>query len=297
MSEEINSTPEVQAEAPAPIVPGSEQYNAVMATRGEIAAGNIPAKFVGDDGQVDVQAMANSYLELEKQFSAPKAEAPVVEEAPVEEAPVEEVAPVQENMDALQIDEPVEVPVEEAVEEAPVKKEISEAQWGEWKGEIMRNGDLSPETKALVADQLGLSEVLINDFVQGQKAQLRAGMSKAADVVGGKDNLSKLFGWAANNLEESVRAQVNSGLAGPSWEVTLRGLEAQYSAAQQASPKGREMTHKTSTANPAGNETIKGFGSVAEFSQSRNDPRYGADARYTDGVNRRAGMTDWSKSR
>tara|TARA_B110000211_G_scaffold225139_1_gene276966 strand:+ start:3834 stop:4745 length:912 start_codon:yes stop_codon:yes gene_type:complete len=303
MSEEINnapeaSAPEVQAtEAPAPIAPGSEQYNALMATKGEIAQGNVPAKFLKEDGQVDVHAMANSYLELEKQFSSPKTEtAAPAEVAPVEEAPAE-VAPVQEDMDKLQIDAPVEAPVEEVVEEAPAKREITETQWGEWKGEIMRDGDLSPETKALVAEQLGLSEVLINDFVQGQKAQLRAGMTKAADVVGGKDNLSKLFGWAANNLEESVRAQVNAGLAGPSWEVTLRGLESQYSAAHQASAKGQEMTHKTSSANPVGSETIKGFGSVAEFSQSRNDPRYGSDARYTESVNRRAGMTDWSNSR
>ena len=52
MSEEINnapeaSAPEVQAtEAPAPIEPGSEQYNALMATKGEIAQGNVPAKFL-----------------------------------------------------------------------------------------------------------------------------------------------------------------------------------------------------------------------------------------------------------
>ena len=115
-------------------------------------------------------------------------------------------------------------------------------------------------------------------------------------MVGGEDSLSKIFGWASNNLDVATREQINAGLAGPAWEATLRGLEAEYTRVQNSAPKAQEMTHRVTEANPAGSEAVRGFTSVAEFSAVRADPRYGKDPRFTDQVNTRAQMTDWTRT-
>jgi len=282
MSEET-PTPEAEATPVAPS-PGTPEYDSAMAARGTAAMEGVPAKFQNADGTVNMEAFAKSYSELEKQFHAPAEEAaPVAEETP---AP-EEVPPTPET---LQVAEPEPEP---EVVEAEVRTGISEEKWGEWKSEIMKNGNVSDATRAEL-NALGFNDNIISDFVSAQKSQLRQGMKAAAEVVGGDEQISKIFGWASNNLDEAARAQINAGLAGPAWEVTLRGLEAQYTRAIDSSPKAQEMSHKVTEANPAGSEAIRGYGSVAEFSALRADPRYGKDARYTDQVNRRAAMTDWT---
>lgn len=293
MSEEVNPevpTPEV---APAAPQPGTPEYDSAMAARGVAATEGVPAKFQNADGTVNMDAFIKSYSELENKFHAPAEEAPVAPaaEAPVEDAPADEV----KTPESLQIEEPAPEPEPEAdAADSPIPG-VSEEKYGQWKGEIMRGG-LSEESRAELA-KLGFNDTIINDFVDAQKAHLRAGMERASGVVGGQDNLSKIFGWASNNLDVASRQEINAGLAGSAWEVTLRGLEAQYNAAQSARPKAQEMTHKATAANPAGQEGVRGFGSLAEFQQLRGDARYGRDPRFTDQTNQRAALTDWTSIR
>ena len=281
-------------EAPAPLQPGTPEYDTAMAARGVAATQEVPAKFRQADGTVDMAAFTQSYAELERQFHAPKAEEAV---APTAEVPAEVPVPEAPTPETLQVPEPeveAEVPADDAAPQG-----VSEEQWGMWKGEIMRNGDVSAESREAIKAKLGLNDNIVNDFVEAHKAHMRAGMTKAAGVVGGEDKLSKIFSWASNeaNFTADARAQVNEGLRGDAWEVTLRGLEAQYNSAQSSRPKAAEMTHKPTVSNPAGRDTVSGFGSVQEFSSWRADPRYGRDARYTDQVNSRASMTDWTRIR
>lgn len=303
MSEEINNpTPEaVPAAAPvAAPAAGSAEYNAQMIAR----SGNVPEKFVdANSGEVNMEAFVNSYKELEKQFhGGQQAEAPATPVAPAPEAapspeaaPVEEAAPEVPAVDelALRDPEPKAEVVEEEAAPANAPKGVTTEEWTAWKMEIMRSGDITAETKATIKERLGLPEEVINDYVDSQRAQMRAGFSKAADVVGGQDSLSKIFGWASNNLDADTREVINAGLAGPAWETTLRGLEAQYNSAQSARPKAAEMTHSVKDASPAAPDAAAGFASLQEFQQLRSDPRYGKDRRYTEGVNQRAAMTNW----
>lgn len=288
MSEETPTPEAVPAEPVAP-QPGTPEYDSAMAAKGTAHMDGVPEKFQNADGTVNMEAFTKSYVELEKTFHAGAAEAPA-EEAPAEPVVEEEVPPVPET---LQVAEPEPEPVAEV--EAEVQTGISEEKWGQWKSEIMRGGDVSEESRAELT-ALGFNDNIINDFVSAHKSQLKAGMQKAAEVVGGDERIAQIFGWASNNLDVSAREQINAGLGGPAWEVTLRGLEAQYERALAAAPKAQEMTHRTVDANPAGNDSIRGFGSVAEFAAQRADPRYGSDPRFTDQINRRAQMTDWTRT-
>ena len=302
MSEEINNvTPEATPEAApaAPAAPGTPEYNAQMIAR----SGNVPEKFVdAETGSVNMEAFVNSYKELEKQFhGGQQAEAPAAPEAPAPEAPAPEAAPVEEApaeeapvIDELALRDPApEAPVEEEAPAVEAPAGVTTEEWTAWKMEIMRSGDITAETKATIKSRLGLPEEVINDYVDSQRAQMRAGFSKAADVVGGQDSLSKIFGWASNNLDADAREVINTGLASPAWETTLRGLEAQYNSAMAAKPKAAEMTHSVKDASPAAPDAARGFGSLQEFQQLRSDARYGKDRRFTEEVNRRAAMTNW----
>ena len=79
--ENTQNTESIETEAPvtpAAPEPGSDEYNARMAAEGSVALGNVPDKFKNEDGTVNMEAFSQSYMELEKQFHAPKEE-PAVE--------------------------------------------------------------------------------------------------------------------------------------------------------------------------------------------------------------------------
>ena len=247
MSEEI-PTPGVETPAtpapPAPPAPGTPEYNAQLAAEGQAATGGIPEKFQRATHAESVAAMAAAYAELEKNFhangTAPAAEA-VAE--PVVETPAEP--------------EP-EAPVDNTV--------VKDEEMAQYTQEIMRTGTITDESKASLVER-GIPESLINSMVEGQRAKMRDQYSRAGDIVGGSDRLSKIFGWAAKNLDEGQRAAINSGLAGSASEATLRGLAGMYdSASTTESVKAAEPREAPRyAANPAGREVVTGFTSKADY--------------------------------
>ena len=261
MSEEI-PTPGVETPAtPVPPAPGTPEYNAQLAAEGQAATGNIPEKFQRATPAESVAAMAAAYAELEKNFhangAAPAAEA-VAE--PVVETPVEAAAVVEE----LRVpDEPVAEPEPEVPVDNSVVKDEEMAQYTQ---EIMRTGSISEESKTSLVER-GIPESLINSMVEGQRAKMRDQYSRAGEIVGGSDRLSKIFGWAAKNLDEGQRAAINSGLAGSASEATLRGLAGMYDQASTTeSVKAAEPREAPRyAANPAGREVVTGFTSKADY--------------------------------
>jgi len=263
MSEEVTPTPGVETPAaPVAPVPGTAEYNAQLAAEGQAAMGTIPEKFQRATPEESVAAMAAAYAELEKNFhsngAAPAAEA-VAE--PVVETPVEEAAPVVEELRVP--DEPVAEPEPEVPADKSVVKDEEMAQYTQ---EIMRTGNISDESKASLVER-GIPESLINSMVEGQRAKMRDQYSRAGDIVGGSDRLSKIFGWAAKNLDEGQRAAINAGLAGSASEATLRGLAGMYDQASTTeSVKAAEPREAPRyAANPAGREVVTGFTSKADY--------------------------------
>ncbi len=257
MSEE---TPTPEVETPAPVVPGSPEYNAQMAAEGQTALGTVPDKFKNEDGSVNIENLAKSYVELEKMRAG---------QAPVEEAPVAEVTePAVEAEPEALVDElrVPDAPEEPETPEVPADaKVVSDEEMTQYTSEIMRTGNITPESKNALIER-GIPESLINSMVEGQRATMRSQYQRAGDLVGGEDRLSKIFGWAAKNLDEGQRAAVNAGLASSASEATLRGLAGMYDSSTTGSPKAAEPREAPRyAANPAGREVVTGFKSKADY--------------------------------
>ena len=289
MSEEIttqpvdNSTPTTETPAPAEVTlqPGTPEYDAAMAARGTaeqaVQTTAVPEKFQREDGTVDMEALAKSYAELEKQFHAPKEEAPPI---PTEEAPKDFRIPSPQ--DEVESEEPA------------VKSELTQEDYNNWGNELASKGEFSEATIAEIKSKTNFTDQMINDWTLGQKAKQKEAFVQASQLVGGEERLGAMFNWAANNLPRDQQEIVNQRLAGPDYEVTLYGLASMYDKAMAAAPKAQEPVPPQNRApNPAGRSTVEGFTSYGEFTQARSDPRYMQDANYRNAVEERMVKTDW----
>lgn len=287
-TQNIESTEtEAPVTPPAP-KPGTDEYNARMAAEGSVALGNVPDKFKNEDGTVNMEAFAQSYMELEKQFHAPKEE-PAVEEASNTESSDGPDALVEE----LRVPE-VDASEEEVVEQAE-KVGITQEDLSVMTSELMRTGTISEDQRSTLNSR-GVDNAVIDAVLEGQRARMRQQYAQAADIVGGSDRLSKIFGWAAHTLDEVQRTHINAGLASNASEVTLRGLASMYDTAMSNQPRNTEMRSVNKPAqNPSGRETITGYSTKAEYYKAydelMNNPH---DTKLRSSIEDRMRKTDWT---
>jgi hypothetical protein len=283
-----NETTAPEVETPAPIVPGSPEYNAQLAAEGAVATGRVPEKFRAEDGTVNVEAMAQAYSELEKQFHQPKATEGV---APTQETTPDE--PVKALVDELRVPE---VPEPEVIAEAP-KELISNEEMHQYVQEIMAKGDITDESRTTLGDR-GIPKSLIDSMVTGHRATMQQQFSKAEEIVGGQERLNGIFSWAANNLSIEERGAINAGLASPTSEATLLGLAALYDRAAAKDPKAAEPKEaKRYSANPTGRQSVQGYGSKHEMYTAMGDPKYSGDPKYRAEVEHRVSISDLTNLR
>lgn len=246
--------------APSAPEPGTDEYNARMAAEGSVALGQVPDKFKNEDGTINMEDFSKSYMELEKQFHTPK-EDPGVEEASNTE--------ISDGPDAV-VDE-LRVPDVESEEEVVSEAEnvgITKEDLGSMTAELMKTGEINPDQRASL-NAKGVDDVVIDAVIEGQKARMRAQYSTASEYVGGSERLSKIFGWAAHNLDENQRAHINAGLASDASEITLRGLASMYDKASAENPASTEMRSGTKPSqNPSSRDTVQGFSTKAEYYES-----------------------------
>jgi len=290
MSEENTEqvTNEVSATAAAP-QPGTPEYDATMAAQGTVATGKVPDKFKNPDGSVNMDALIKSYTSLEQKLHQPTE----VEET---EPTIEDAGP-DAVVDELRVPD-VEKEAEETVE-AAAKVGLTREDLGHMTNEIMRSGTISDEQRASLNDR-GIDDAVIDAVVEGQRARMRQQYSAAADIVGGSDRLSKIFGWAAHNLDEMQRAQINAGLASNASEITLRGLASMYDTAVANKPKSQEMQAgpRKPGQSPAGREVVQGFSTKAEYYKAYEDlTKNPHDQKLRNTIEERMVKTDWTTIR
>lgn len=218
--------------------------------------------------------------------SNPEYKEPVVTPPPVKEDPVPSIPEV------LRIPDKPSVP-----EEPKVDVVVNSDDWKSWTVEYATNGTLSNETKAIIKEKTKLPDYVIDEYMSGQKAKIEVAYTKAANVIGGKENLNKLFVWASKNLSEAEQANINGSLASPNWEIALMGLHAMYQKKNPNNKLKEPVVESVSKKVPvsATQSSDMPYRTKREFSMERNNPAFNSDPKYRKYVEGRMMKTDFNK--
>lgn len=255
----------------------------------------IPSNFksAGDWFNALKSAQAE-YTKARQEISELKKQIPA-QETKAQEQPVE--PPVPQIPEELRIPAAAEQPVSQ---EQAAKNNLTQEEWSKYATEFTVNGDLTPESRNAIKSKLNVPDFVIDDFMQGQKARLQQAYSEAANRVGGKDTLARVFDWASKNLSKQEQATVNASLATSSWEVTLLGLKSKYDAAQSSKLTANEPTKNgTKVGIGATSSSVNNlpYSSKAEFYSERSDPRFKTDPKFRQSVELRMSKTNFNNIR
>lgn len=183
----------------------------------------------------------------------------------------------------------------EAPSPEPTKQGITEDLWNTWANELAVTGDISEESIDHMMKATGFPKAIVDDYIEGQKSKRRESFGKAAEIVGSKENLQTLFDWAETNLSTEEQYQINMGLAGPSYEVTLRGLSAMHAERSAHAVKGKEPSATPNLQQVTGSEVgFTAYKTKREFAADRNNPRFKLEPQYREAVEQRMMRTDFN---
>lgn len=205
------------------------------------------------------------------------------------ETPTPEKPKIKEE---LRIPDKVEAPKETATPE-PVA--VTKEDWDKWSIEVSVKGSLSEETMNEIRQKTKLPDFAITEYMQGQQAKLQLAFGKAAELIGGRERLAELFGWASQTMNPQEIQSLNAALATPAWDVALMGLSSKYeratgsNAKQKEPPKGRQVPVASTQQGTAAYQTKR------EFYADRNNSRFTTDPKFRAAVESRMAKTDFRK--
>lgn len=167
----------------------------------------------------------------------------------------------------------------------PPTGRVSSEDWLRWGKEIDSTGAVSDATRKEIQSKMGADEVIIEQLIKGRKALAKQSWDDAAGVVGGNDNLKRMFKWAQENLTAEEVAATNRALQTNAYKNVLLGLKARFE--QQNPPKAPSQEPKPmeNRVNPSQvPQSVQVFKSLAEQQAALRDPRYRVDANYRKAV-------------
>ena len=181
----------------------------------------------------------------------------------------------------------------EPAPEAPTV--ATEEDWKQWTLEFATNNSLSEDTVKKIQEKTKLPEFVVNEYMQGQKAKLEMAYSKASELVGGREELNKMFVWASKNLSQAEQESINRNLASPAWDVALYGLQAKYAKSTQTSkPNEPKPTAKGQVPIASTQQSITGYKTKREFMAERNNPQFITNPKFRTYVEQRMLLTNFS---
>lgn len=222
---------------------------------------HVPEKFWdAEKGEVNVEAMAKSYAELEKGKSGKKAEEPP--------APKEGETPPPTNE------------VKDALKDAGLN-------FDEFNAEFLGEGKLSDGSYKKLSEA-GYSKEIVDVYVAGLTAQGAALTQAAHDGAGGAEKFAQVQQWAAQNVAQADLDAYNAVLetADPAKiRLAVQGLAAKYAAA--------EGTDAEFTVNGSGNGADVGdsYESVEQMKADMRKPEYKTDPAFRAKVQAKLGRS------
>lgn len=213
---------------------------------------NVPEKFWNaEKGEINTEALLNSYGELEKKVGAPKSDdaaAPKTEEE------------VSEDEDDPEADEAKKV-----AEAAGLDIPALESHWEE-------HGSLPDDAYEKLAS-VGVDKSIVDEFVAYRLAQAETLRTEMLGTVGGEEAVTKMVEWATKNWTkeqaDAFNESVNSKERGRI-EIALKGLKADYDKAKGVKPK---------FVQPSTGSASKGdrYESLEEMLVDQRNPKYRTD--------------------
>lgn len=137
--------------------------------------------------------------------------------------------------------------------------------------EFQANGDLTPATRAKLAQQ-GFTKEIVDNFIQGQQLIVQRTMEDIASVVGGVEQMQTVVEWARANLPADVKASYDKIHDPVMIKVLLKDLERQMNDSEGYLPQQLQ--------GGAGESRGNYFESMHEVEEAINDPRYSSDPVY-----------------
>lgn len=167
----------------------------------------------------------------------------------------------------------------------PSSSRVSAEDWLRWGKEIDSTGAVSATTRKEIQDKMGADEVIIEQLIKGRKALAKQSWDDAASVVGGNDNLKRMFKWAQENLTAEEVAATNRALQTNAYKNVLLGLKARYEQQNKVQPKVQEPQVVSNRVNPSQvPQSIQVFKNLAEQQAALRDPRFRIDTNYRKAV-------------
>jgi len=259
---------------------------------------HIPEKFWNaEKGEVNVEAMAKSYAELEASRSKPSIAQPGTPAAPAAAPAVKPAAAPQIDMgkavDAvLAAQAELHAATDDAAKAAAQTKldaantaakavadaaaaetaktaNVTQAR-AEATAELQRDGKISDATYAKL-EQAGFDRETVDNYVAGEKARAEVVELKVYNEAGSKEEYAKMVQWAAANWSPEQVTAFNAALEKNDLTATLGAVKSLKSAYTEAS--GTDATVRVSG---GGNNVVTGdmFRSKQEVNAAMSDKRY-----------------------
>ena len=246
----------------------------------------IPSNFKSSD------AWFNSLLEARKGFTQAKQENAslkkqynqngVINPDYKDSPPVAQAVPeVVEDLSGI----PEDLKIVASTIPQSVSNKISAEDWVRWGKEIDSADSVSDATRKEIREKMGADEVIIEQLIKGRKALAKQSWDDAASVVGGNDNLKRMFKWAQDNLTAEEVSATNRALQTNAYKNILLGLKARFE--QQNPPKApsqepRPMDNRVNQSQVP--QSVQVFASFAEQQAALRDPRFRVDSAYRNAV-------------
>ena len=152
--------------------------------------------------------------------------------------------------------------------------------------EYASKGELAPESYEKLA-KVGISKDIVDQYIAGQEALLRAAETEVFASVGGEENMKSMLSWAVDNYTPEEIAAYNNAVNSGNKAMThmaVKALEARYGASGESREPTRQIGGKAPSASV--------YRSVAELEADMKDKRYSKDAAYRADVEAKLGRSN-----
>lgn len=133
--------------------------------------------------------------------------------------------------------------------------------------EIVTSGKINDDARAALNKQ-GISDSIIDAFVRGIVAETTAARAAGLEYVGGEEVWSEVQAFVKSNFTESEKNSFREALKGDSWQLAVDGVKARMAKAKSNGEGTLTVGNQPGSSAPAG------YTSRSQMQQDMNDPRY-----------------------